>query len=191
MNRFRFCKVREVKSPSRANAGDAGLDFYVPTNLTFGQLVEANKNVVALDPNVIISQVSFKDNDPTGPMNSIINSIMIPGHSRIVIPSGIIGLIEPVNSAFIAANKSGVATKKGLVFTAQVVDSPYTGEIHIAVVNTSNTAQEIEAGSKLVQFLHVPLYLTEPEEISDYDYKKLASDWGTRGDNWQGSSDNK
>lgn len=28
---FRFCKVREVKSPCRANATDAGIDFYVPS----------------------------------------------------------------------------------------------------------------------------------------------------------------
>lgn len=34
MNRFRFIKVREVVSPNRANPNDAGLDFYVPTNLT-------------------------------------------------------------------------------------------------------------------------------------------------------------
>ena len=33
MNRFRFIKVREVVSPNRANPNDAGLDFYVPTDL--------------------------------------------------------------------------------------------------------------------------------------------------------------
>ena len=33
MNRFRFIKVRDVKTPSRGNAGDAGLDFYIPRNL--------------------------------------------------------------------------------------------------------------------------------------------------------------
>lgn len=33
MNRFRFIKVREVVSPNRANPNDAGLDFYIPTNL--------------------------------------------------------------------------------------------------------------------------------------------------------------
>ena len=33
-NRIRFIKVRDVKSPSRSNVGDAGLDFYMPSNLT-------------------------------------------------------------------------------------------------------------------------------------------------------------
>lgn len=32
-----------------------------------------------------------------------------------------------------AANKSGVATKDGLTFTAEIVDSPYTGEMHIGI----------------------------------------------------------
>ena len=29
---LRFCKTREVQSPSRANQYDAGIDFYVPTD---------------------------------------------------------------------------------------------------------------------------------------------------------------
>lgn len=27
---FKFCKVRDVKTPNRANPTDAGLDFFVP-----------------------------------------------------------------------------------------------------------------------------------------------------------------
>ena len=61
----------------------------------------------------------------------------------------------------IAANKSGIATKKGLLFTAEIVDSPYVGEIHIGVYNASQESQIIEAGQKLVQFIHVPVYITE------------------------------
>ena len=34
MNKFRFIKVRDVKSPSRGNEGDAGLDFYIPEDST-------------------------------------------------------------------------------------------------------------------------------------------------------------
>lgn len=40
MNRFRFIKVRDVKSPSRGNEGDAGLDFYIPEDLTLQDLVK-------------------------------------------------------------------------------------------------------------------------------------------------------
>ena len=30
---IKFIRVREVHVPTRANAGDAGIDFYIPTNL--------------------------------------------------------------------------------------------------------------------------------------------------------------
>ena len=42
MNKFRFIKVRDVKSPSRGNEGDAGLDFYIPEDLTLQDLVKAH-----------------------------------------------------------------------------------------------------------------------------------------------------
>ena len=31
-NRIRFIKVRDVKTPSRGNKGDAGIDFYIPND---------------------------------------------------------------------------------------------------------------------------------------------------------------
>ena len=46
MNRFRFIKVRDVKSPSRGNEGDAGLDFYIPEDLTLQDLVKANPQLI-------------------------------------------------------------------------------------------------------------------------------------------------
>ena len=87
-----------------------------------------------------------------------------------------------------AANKSGIATKKGLIFTAEIVDSPYVGEIHIGVYNTSQEAQVIEAGQKLVQFIHVPIYITEPEEVTNEEFYNDAQYWGTRGDKGFGST---
>ena len=31
---LKYCKIREVKSPARAHSTDAGIDFFVPENLT-------------------------------------------------------------------------------------------------------------------------------------------------------------
>lgn len=90
-----------------------------------------------------------------------------------------------------AANKSGIATKKGLIFTAEIVDSPYVGEIHIGVYNTSQEAQVIEAGQRLVQFIHVPIYITEPEEIQQEEFYTESQMWGSRGGNGFGSSGSK
>lgn len=176
MNRFRFIKVRDVVSPNRANPNDAGLDFYVPTDLTVGQLVSCNPNDSGFS-----TDGSFKG----------IESIYLKSGHRILIPSGIKGLLEPPASMLMVANKSGIATKQGLIFTAEIVDSPYVGEIHIGVYNTSQEVQVIEAGKKLVQFIHVPIFITEPEEIQLEEFYTESQIWGSRGANGFGSSQNK
>lgn len=178
MNRFRFIKVREVVSPNRANPNDAGLDFYVPTNLTSEDIHSKNE----FDSNGYIL-IPFNE-------NFVRHIALKPGH-RILIPSGIKGLLEPPTSMLMAANKSGIATKKGLIFTAEIVDSPYVGEIHIGVYNTSQEAQVIEAGQKLVQFIHVPIYITEPEEIQQEEFYIESQMGGSRGGNGFGSSGSK
>lgn len=178
MNRFRFIKVREVVSPNRANPNDAGLDFYVPTNLTSDDIHSKNES----DSEGYGLDIPFSG-------NFVRHIALQPGH-RILIPSGIQGLLEPPTSMLMAANKSGIATKKGLLFTAEIVDSPYVGEIHIGVYNASQETQIIEAGQKLVQFIHVPVYITEPEEIQQEEFYSESQMWGSRGDKGFGSSQN-
>jgi dUTPase len=179
MNRFRFIKVREVVSPNRANPNDAGLDFYVPTNLTPIELMGTSVNTE--------QQIRYACDLNT----NHIQVIEIPPHCRVLIPSGIKVLIEPRESMLMAANKSGISTNQGLIFTAEIVDSPYVGEIHIGVYNTSQEAQVIEAGQKLVQFIHVPIYITEPEEIQQEEFYTESQMWGSRGGNGFGSSGSK
>lgn len=176
MNRFRFIKVREVVSPNRANPNDAGLDFYVPTNLTSEDIHSKNW----FDSGGYDLDIPFSE-------HFVRHIALQPGH-RILIPSGIKGLLEPRDSMLMAANKSGISTKKGLIYTAEIVDSPYTGEIHIGIYNTSHEFQIIEAGTKLVQFIHVPIYLTEPEEVTHEEFYNDAQYWGTRGNNGFGST---
>ena len=184
MNRFRFIKVREVVSPNRANPNDAGLDFYVPTNLTSEDIHSKN----GFDSGGYDLDIPFSEHFVR---HIALQFIYICPFTRILIPSGIKGLLEPPASMLMAANKSGIATKKGLIFTAEIVDSPYVGEIHIGVYNTSQEAQVIEAGQKLVQFIHVPIYITEPEEIQQEEFYTESQMWGSRGGNGFGSSGSK
>lgn len=178
-NRIRFTKVREVASPCRNNANDAGIDFYVPTDLTVEEVasIEANR-LSGIFPGVNLIDTT----------EGMLEYIVLKPNQRVLIPSGIKVLIEPENSMLQANNKSGVSAKQGLIFTAQVVDSPYVGEIHIGITNVSTEPVTIKAGAKLVQFIHVPVYLTKLEEISNSEYHSLAEDWGTRGTNGFGSS---
>lgn len=183
MNKFRFIKVRDVKSPSRGNEGDAGLDFYIPEDLTLQDLVKANPQLIFHCEIPEPGKVTLEYNS-----NNQVQVIYISPFTRILIPSGIKGLLEPRSSMLMAANKSGISTKKGLIYTAEIVDSPYTGEIHIGIYNTSHEFQIIEAGTKLVQFIHVPIYLTEPEEVIKEEFDEDAQYWGTRGNNGFGST---
>lgn len=190
MNRLRFTKVRQVTTPSRGNVGDAGLDFYIPDNLSPEDMVLKNSSIVTMPNQSLVF-------NPDLPKNNVIcvynpdykmEALIIPPLHRVLIPSGIRVLMEPANSMLTAANKSGIATKLGLIYTAQIVDSPYTGEVHIGVLNTSRDFVILKPGQKLTQFIHIPIFDTTPEEISNDEYDKLSENWGTRGNNGFGST---
>lgn len=176
---FKFVRVRDVHVPTRANQGDAGIDFYVPNYLTVDDLIKCNINTT-------ISICRYANNIKVPSSNEVyclINKvtddlyrILIGPHATCVIPSGIRGILEPEASMLQANDKSGVSSKKKLKVTASIIDSPYTGEIHHVVFNTSNELVIIDLGEKLVQYIHIPIYLTQPEEISDSEFEKLKTE---------------
>lgn len=197
MNRLRFTKVRQVTTPSRGNDGDAGLDFYIPVDLTYDQLSAANKNDdiwfhSVPDSDHILNEYSYILRHPRHVICAVnkekfITTLFLSPMARVLIPSGIRVLMEPKESMLTAANKSGLASKNGVIYTAQIVDSPYTGEIHLGICNLGDT-MAIKVNQKVAQFIHVPIYLTTPEEISNEDYDKLSLGWGTRGNGGFGST---
>lgn len=191
MVQLEFTKIREVKSPNRANDGDAGLDFYIP-KLTVDDILKVgekhDKDLTGINRKMLgLDNIKFKGIDNHG-LCVVIN----PG-GRILIPSGIKVLINPKESMLMAANKSGVATKDGLTFTAEIVDSPYTGEMHIGIQNASTEPVYIplREDKKIMQFVHVPIILSTPVEITNEEYEEKAKNWGTRGDKGFGAHDNK
>jgi len=170
-----FLKIRNVKSPNRAYSTDAGIDFYIPEltqdfckilheknpNVTFRQYIEDNQTEIILNP-----------------------------QERILIPSGIHCQMQN-NRCLIAFNKSGVASKFGLIVGSCVVDESYQGEIHLSLINTSNQIVYLTSGMKILQFLEIPIYNSSiditigktPEEF----YEKETA----RGPAGFGSTDNK
>ena len=127
----------DVKAPVR-EAGNAGIDFFIPNyNKTFADAFNAKNN-----PNQ-----AYLSTDIDG-----IGIIRIMPHGRVNIPSGIRSFISPT-VALEAQNKSGIATKHGLVYGASVVDANYQGIIHISLINTTSQVIELPYGMKAVQFL--------------------------------------
>ena len=98
--------------------------------------------------------------------DTVISRIEIEPHAKILTPSGIhVNLPEGI---FLKAeNKSGIASKRGLIFGASVVDYDYEGEIHINLINTTNNNIIIQAGEKIVQF--VPFFQPYMKDAIEYN----------------------
>ena len=178
---MQFIKTRVVKDPVRDVKENAGIDFYIP-EATPEFLFDLHKK----NPDYVRIMGDF-DFTPTD--RGVITDdgkIYIPPHQAIIIPTGIKSKFGP-ELALIANNKSGIATKKQLIFGASVIDCSYQGEWHINLINTSNKVQVIECGTKAVQFIP-HLISTDPVEIVNETEEEFYTEKTSRGDGWQGST---
>ena len=81
-------------------------------------------------------------------------------------------------------NKSGIASKRGLVVGACVVDRGYTGEIFVNLHNPSDRTQTLHAGDKIAQAVFVKIETSVRLVESDHIYDDETS----RGDGALGST---
>lgn len=176
MLNIQFVKTRDVISPQRSSLEEAGIDFFIP----------------------IFSQVFFNDLNKCNPLHgrhyTILNrpgsepEIELLKGGRILIPSGI-KVYLPFKTCLQVNNKSGVSSKEGLIYTAQVIDATYYGEVHLGIANISNKSVFLTGGKKLLQMLHLPIYTSEMQEVGTDEYNELVKLRPTeRGDNGFGSN---
>lgn len=91
---------------------------------------------------------------------------LAPG-GRASIPTGIaIGLPSPETVGLVFA-RSGLAVKHGLALSngVGVIDSDYTGEIRVGLVNLSETAYTIQPDERIAQLVVMPVCLPEAVEV--------------------------
>lgn len=155
---MKIAKVRNVKTPERGTPKSAGIDFFVP--------------------NDFVEQV-------------------LPPQRDILIPSGIKADV-PENFMLMAAEKSGVVTTRNaaiqagrkpkvtayntvVVLGAKIVDEDYQGEIHIHLVNVGNEYVIIKPGTKIAQFILVPVSYDTIELVPENELFNEASDRGDGG----------
>ncbi len=136
MIRFFIEPGYEVKHPER-EYGNAGIDFRIPEYTEVFEKAFKEKNLNC-NARLIYSIDGW--------------FIEIPEHGRANIPSGVRSRISP-NIALEAQNKSGIATKSGLVYGAATVDCSYQGIIHISVINTTANTVVLPLGMKVMQFI--------------------------------------
>lgn len=149
---MKYSKIKDVLSPIRGTQLSAGIDFFVPV---------FNENFI----NDLILKNNFNDNQ----INAIRSNkvIKLLPNEKILIPSGIKVNFDGDPKSFIAFNKSGVASKKGLVTLACVIDQDYQGEIHISLANISNDICSIKENEKITQFIMIPIIYEDIIEVND------------------------
>jgi dUTP pyrophosphatase len=83
-------------------------------------------------------------------------------------------------------NKSGIASKRGLLVGACVVDRGYTGEIFVNLHNVTHRNQTIHSGEKIAQAVFVKIEtnikLVESDNIYDADTSRGEGALGSTGD---------
>lgn len=117
------------------------------------------------------------------------NPITIEAGKDVLIPAGV-KVIVPDGYALVAMNKSGVATKLKLRTGACVIDTGYTGEVHIHLFNDSNSPVTLNPGQKIVQFVLLRLGMRDVEELDNETYEWLMQN-STRGAGGFGSTGSK
>lgn len=153
METLKYCKVRDVKSPCRAHEFDAGIDFFVPNDLTLDEMREKFKITgcdieTEIDDNGHIKCFKLKSNE----------SVLIPSGIKVKVPNGYMLQYH---------NKSGIASKRGLLVGANTVDIGYEGICHINLHNVSKFTQIVSAGDKIVQGIMVKIGFHQPKEVKD------------------------
>lgn len=151
----------DVKKPER-EFGNAGIDFFIPKySETF---------VTAFKEKNSAENASLYTNENGEQL------IRIAPHGRVNIPSGIRSRFG-INIALEAHNKSGIATKLGLIFGASTVDASYQGIIHISLINTTDRAIELPLGMKVVQFIPRLIDISEIAVYNDMTFDEFYRDF--------------
>ena len=98
--------------------------------------------------------------------------IVLKPLDRRLIPTGIaIKLPSAEFGAFVFA-RSGLATKKGITLSncVGVIDSDYTGEIKVGIINLSNEEYTLKNGERIAQLVVMPVNqvkLTKVDELEE------------------------
>lgn len=180
-----FVCERKVKLPNRGTPYSAGIDFYVPEDLTDHEMYKLYSKNLSKGEEFARAYMPICSIDQDG---KIIKFIIKPGQS-LFIPTGIRVKI-PHNHILKFENKSGVSSKKGLLVGASIVDEDYTGIIHINLWNANDEPVEVFAGDKIVQAILYPVVLAGLNQVSDK--AELYKDFKTeRGDGGFGSTGTK
>lgn len=129
---FGFVKTRDVKSPERGTEKSAGIDFFIPNDITADDIRGVESDIPGEDWVLREGDIEIFSNA----------SITLPLGVKVRCPDGY---------SMLFVNKSGVASKKGLIVGACLIDEDYTGIVHLNIINTTEESVFISLGQKAIQ----------------------------------------
>lgn len=93
-----------------------------------------------------------------------------PGE-RFLVPTGIAIGLPSADTVGLVFARSGLAVKKGITLSncVGVIDSDYTGEVRVGLVNLSQEAYTIEPGERIAQLLVMPVCLPAIQEVDELE----------------------
>ena len=168
MLHFKYERLTHVTVPSKAHNTDAGLDFFMPSDLAY---------IIQNGIGIKIGMYTRKL-EPTGDIISS-TAIEIGPHESVLIPMGIKTQFDD-GWGLLFLNRSGIASKKHLYRGPCLVDSSYRGELKVGLTNLSNNKQYLLPGDKLIQavFIQIPDLFIE-EGIVDIDTERGEGGFGS------------
>lgn len=162
MEKIKFAKVREVKTPERGTEKSAGIDFFIPA---------AFEPIVLSPGDDIVIPSGIKAKVPEGYMLIAENKSGVAASEQGVRLSG----RQPKKDAL----------RSPLLVGACVIDEDYQGEINIHIINVGHENVVLQRDMKIVQFILVPVSYAVPEIV---DEKELFSEATSRGEGGFGST---
>jgi dUTP pyrophosphatase len=109
------------------------------------------------------------------------DQVAIHAGETVLVPTGI-SIEFPNGYGALIRDRSSVATKRGLFVVAGVIDNGYTGEIKVALHNSTEGFQTIYRGDKIAQLILIPTVDFQVELVDE-----IISNDG-RGENGFGST---
>jgi len=124
--------------------------------------------------------------------------IRMPSDKSIVIKAGEQAMVDsglkvevPYGYMLMAANKSGIATKKELILGAHIIDTFYKGPLIINLHNIGTQDQLINPGDGLCQMILIPIVCAQTLECREDELYKDFELGEIRGESGFGSGHTK
>lgn len=129
-----------------------------------------NIKIKKLNPDCILPKYMTSGAAAMDVFACIDQPVTIPAGSRVLIPTGF-ALQLPSNCVALLCARSGLAFKNGICLAngIGVIDSDYTGEVKVALFNSSDQPFTVEKGMRVAQMMISPVITADLEQVDSLE----------------------